>query len=90
MENKIKQPIFLGGFTGVVKNENYKTFGQNFYRLVFACERNDDSHFGFEVASISVKAEVYNEFFTKVKPNTNVNAKVLYVRGGWSLIDYNL
>ena len=90
MENKKNNTIFLGGFTGVVKNEKYSTFGKNFYRLTFAMARDDDAHFGYETASVSVSDATYKEFLVKAKPNSFVDARVMYVRGGYTLIDYNL
>lgn len=82
-ENKV---FFIGGFKGV-KKEN----GRSYWFLSFGVpQEQNELRFGGACANVFVDEKIYNEFMNKAKPWNYVTANVLYVRGGFSLISYNL
>lgn len=78
--------MFIGGFSGTSKSN-----GKTFYGLNFATEPNKaiDNHFGYEVATIFVNADDFKRF-SMVQSMSYVNAKLIYARGGWVLLEYNI
>ena len=89
MSDKTNQVYFAGGFTGKIKNGVHA--GEPFYGLGFVVPtKQDDEHFGASCATVFVSKEVWDDFKLKAKPCNYMNANVMYVRGGYSLISYNL
>ena len=85
MSNENKA-YFVGGFKGVKKET-----GKPYWFLSFACAQEQEvDRFGGAVCNVYVKEDVWNEFKNKAKPWSYINACVMYVRGGYSLISYNL
>lgn len=76
--------MFLGGLSGTGK-----TSGKPFYCLNFAVPSDRDNVFGYEHASVFVKAEEFEDFKKAAKPGvTYPNILLHYARGGWDLISY--
>lgn len=85
MKNENNDVMFVGGFSGTSKA------GRNFFALNFnVAQKQDNNHFGSSCATVFVEEDVYNDFINHAKPLTYIKANVLYVRGGYSLISYNL
>lgn len=78
--------FFIGGFKGI-KKETQKPYW--FISFGAPQEQNDD-RFGGAAVNIYVTENIYNEWKEKAKPWSYVDAQLLYVRGGWSLISYKL
>ena len=77
---------FIGGFNGTSKSS-----GKPFYCLCFGlAQEQKDNKFGGTCANVFVDDKQYNDFKIKAKPWTYVKANVLYVRGGYTLINYTL
>ena len=78
--------MFIGGFSG-----NSKSTGKTFFGLNFATVPNRaiDNHFGYEVATVFVNADDYKRF-SMVQAMSYIDAKLIYARGGWVLLEYNI
>lgn len=86
MNENNNKAYFIGGFKGVKKETN-----RPYWFLAFgAAQEQTEDRFGGAAANIYVDEKVYNDFKAKAKPFNYVDAQVLYVRGGWSLINYKL
>lgn len=86
-KNDDNKPLFIGGFTG-----NSKKTGEPIYCLHFAVKPNKEREnaFGYDSASCWVDKDTYQKFMISNLFMTRVDAVVMYVRGGYALIGYNL
>lgn len=85
MKNDNNDVMFIGGFKGHSKSD------RDFYALNFVVAQIQDvNHFGSSSATVFVDRDIYEDFISHAKPLTYIKACVLYVRGGYSLISYNL
>lgn len=85
MKNDNSDVMFIGGFKGHSKSD------RDFYALNFVvAQKQDENHFGSSSATVFVDRDVYEDFISHAKPLTYIKANVLYVRGGYTLISYNL
>lgn len=86
-KNDSDKPLFIGGFTG-----NSKKTGEPIYCLHFAVKPNKEreNSFGWDTASCWVEKDTYQKFMIADMFMQKVDAQVLYVRGGYALINYNL
>lgn len=89
MSEKLGDVFFAGGFTGKIKNGSHA--GDDFYGLSFVVPtKQDDSHFGSSCATVFVSSDVFEDFKKHAKPCNYMKANIMYVRGGYTLISYNL
>lgn len=85
MKDNNNDVMFVGGFNGTSKA------GRDFYALNFiVAQKQDDTHFGSSTATVFVNSDIYMEFKNLAKPLSYVKASVLYIRGGYTLVSYNL
>ena len=78
--------LFVGGFCGTGK-----TSGKDFYALNFAVKPKTENanRFGFDNATIFVTEKDYKRFIT-IQPMSYVDAQIVYARGGYILLSYNI
>lgn len=83
------RPIYVGGFIGISK----KT-GNPFYCLQFvvSSEKNSENKIGtWQNVNLFVKQEVYQQFeLAGLKSLDHINANIMFVNGGFALINYTL
>lgn len=85
--DEMNKPLFIGGFTG-----NSKKTGEPIYCLHFAVKptKERENAFGYDSASCWVEKDTYQKFMISNVFMTRVDANIMYVRGGYALISYNL
>lgn len=84
------RPIYIGGFVGTSKKS-----GNPYYCLQFVVksDKDSDNKIGsWQNVNLFVKQEVYQQFSiaSSIKSLDHIDANIMWVNGGFALINYTL
>ena len=85
---KPEKTLFIGGYAGTSKKDS-----KPFYTLHFAKEHDyeskpNDNMIGWDNITVFVEKNVFDDF-KNIHGGVFILASLVYIRGGWGLIDYS-